>query len=271
MKVLALVGFLVTATLLPMVAQAQSLPRGSGYVVDTVNVIDSASRQRIEQLAAEVERRTGAQIAVAALEGYGRYGFGSIEQLGIALAEQWGVGDSDADTGVILLLALEEREVRIEVGYGLEGALPDGRAGAIIDQAIIPAFQAGRYGEGFLEAARMVASVIGEEYGQDLSDLGTRAAPTATAAARSQGGDDLGPMIVFILVFIFFGGGRFFFWPLLFGSFRRGFYGGGFGTHHRGYTRTTTFRGGGSFRGGGGGFGGFGGGGFGGGGASRGF
>lgn len=256
---------------------AQTVPRHSGFVTDTAGVISSDRGRQMEQIASEVQRRTGAQIAVASLAGYRQLGFASIEELGIAIGEQWGVGARDSDTGVILILALEEREIRIEVGYGLEGALPDGRVGAIIDQAMVPAFQAGRFGDGFLEAMRMVAGVIGEESGQDLSDLGTRQVPApGRAAAPSRRGDDLGPTLVFILVFIFFGGGRFIFWPLLFGRFRRGFYGGGFGSHYRGYRSSSTFRSGGfrggsGFGGGGGGFGGFGGGGFGGGGASRGF
>jgi uncharacterized protein len=253
--------------LIPAGLAAQSVPAYDGYVTDRLQLIPQEARQTIESIARQVEERTGAQIAVLTIESYGEFGFGSIRELGIAVADQWQVGAAGDDTGVIIILAMEERTVGIEVGFGLEGALPDGRVGAIIDQAIIPSFQAGRYGDGFTEAVRMVAGVIGEEFGQDLSDLGTRPVP----ASRSGGAaaDELGRVFTFLVIFLLFGGNIFIF-PFLRRS-RRGFYGGGFGAHHRGYYRSTSFRGrgfgGGGF--GGGGFGGFGGGGFGGGGASR--
>lgn len=265
-----LVLVLVSFTLPAQNDGVSTLPRPRGYVSDFAGVISADAAAQIESIAETVQSRTGAEIAVVTVESFEALGYATISEFGIALAEAWGVGGSDNDTGVILILALQERQIRLEVGYGLEGALPDGRAGAIIDQAMVPAFQAQRFGEGFLAATRMVAGIIGEETGVDLSDAGARAAP-ARDARRETGrspGTDAGQIIIFLIVFILFGGGRFIFWPLMFGRFRRGFYGGGFGTHYRGY------RGGGSFRGGsgfGGGFGGFGGGGFGGGGASRGF
>lgn len=248
---------------------ARQLPSYDGYVTDRLQLISREARNTIESIAQQVEQRTGAQIAVVTIEGYEQFGFGSIRELGISLADQWQVGAAGADTGVIIILAMEERTVGIEVGYGLEGALPDGRVGAIIDQAILPSFQVGRYGEGFTEAVRMIAGVIGEEFGQDLSDLGTR--PIPTSALGGIASDELSRVIRFLVIFLLFGG-NFFIFPFLRRS-RRGFYGGGFGAHYRGYHRSSSFRGrGGGFGGGGfggGGFGGFGGGGFGGGGASR--
>lgn len=254
----------------------RALPAPSGFVSDFAGVISPDAAAGIESIAGEVRRRTGAEIAVVTVDSFGDLGYATISDFGIALADQWGVGGSDQDMGVILILAMRERQIRLEVGYGLEGALPDGRAGAIIDQAMVPAFQAGDYGAGFLDATRLIAGIIGEETGVDLSVPPPRELPgtsgTAGTSGARQPGSDMGQIIVFLIVFMLFGGGRFLFWPLLFGRFRRGFYGGGFGTHYRGYRggyrSSSSFRGGGF---GGGGFGGFGGGGFGGGGASRGF
>ncbi len=258
---------------LPAITAAQStgggsLPRPQGFVNDFAGLIPASTAQQIEGIAREVQSRTGAEIAVVTVDSYEAFGFGTISEFGIALADAWGVGGADGDQGIILILAMQERQIRVEVGYGLEGALPDGRAGAIIDEFMVPAFQAQRYGDGFLEATRVIAAVIGEETGVDLSDVGAASAVPprdAGRTTRSQPGTDAGRIIIFMIVFMLFGGGRFIFWPLMFGRFRRGFYGGGFGSHYRGY------RGGGGFRGGGFGGGGFGGGGFGGGGASRGF
>ncbi|SIP87171.1 uncharacterized protein SAMN05920897_10141 [Alkalispirochaeta americana] len=258
-------------------AQARgSLPSPRGYVSDFAGVIPRDAARQIELIARAVADRTDAEIALVTVKSFEDLGFATVGDLGIALADAWGVGGAGSDRGVILILAMEERQIRLEVGYGLEGVLPDGRAGAVIDQVLVPAFQRGRYGEGFLEATRVLAGIIGEETGTDLSDVGaaTERTEAAAPARGASSGNEAGQVLVLLLVFFLFGGGRFIFWPLVFGRFRRGFYGGGFGSQYRGYHRSTSFHGssfGGGFRGGGGGFGGFGGGGFGGGGASRGF
>ncbi|WP_018525392.1 TPM domain-containing protein [Alkalispirochaeta alkalica] len=251
-----------------------SLPSPKGYVSDFAGVIPGDTARQIEQIARAVADRTDAEIALVTVKSFGDLGFATVGDLGIALADAWGVGGAGSDRGVILILAVQERQIRLEVGYGLEGILPDGRAGAIIDQVLVPAFQRGRYGEGFLDATRVLAGIIGQETGVDLSDAGASTArPPERAPAPASGGNEAGQILVLVLVFFLFGGGRFIFWPLVFGRFRRGFYGGGFGSQYRGYQHRSSFHGssfGGGFRGGGG-FGGFGGGGFGGGGASRGF
>lgn len=270
-----------------------SLPRPVGFVNDFAGVISTQDAARINEVAAEVQQKTGAQIAVVTVQSMAPYA--TIEDFGIALAEAWGVGARGQDNGVLLILAAAERQIRIEVGYGLEGAIPDGRAGAIMDQAMVPEFRAGRFGGGFAAATQMVAQLIAAEYNVELASIGAAGSKrpagasgtvgassgTAVSTARTSGPRSvtLGDVIVFILIFGFFGGGRFFLLPALFGSLHRRHYGGGFGTPRR----TTRVRssgigsgigrgggfGGGGF--GGGGFSGFGGGGFGGGGASRGF
>jgi uncharacterized protein len=187
--------------------------------------------------------------------------YATIEEFSIALADKWRVGSAQEDNGALLIVAVQERRVRIEVGYGLEGILPDGRVGAILEQAVIPPLSSGDYGGGLLAGAQAVAGYVAQEYDLDLSEFDVRVptADTRRSGRRSSGG---GEFIFYLILVLVFGGGRFFFWPLLFMGRRRGFYGGGFGSHRGG--------GFGGF-GGGGGFGGFGGGGFGGGGASRGF
>ena len=226
---------------------AQDLPRPRGFVNDFANVISAADARSMEQIITELRDRTRAEIAVVTVSSYEPYG--SIDEYAIALAEQWGVGSAADDAGVILLLAMDERRVRIEVGYGLEGAIPDGRAGSLLDRYVLPELRAGRYSAGLLNGTAAIAQAVADEYGVSLA--GVRAEPRAAQPA----GPDISDLVyvVFVLLLI---GGRWFFWPLLFVGRRRGFYGGGFGS---------------SSRGGGSSFGGFGGGGFGGGGASRGF
>ncbi len=244
---------LVLALLLGAVATpavAQDLPEPSGFVNDFAGVIDSGDEQRMRALAEAVQEATGAEIAVAVVDTVEPYA--TVEEYAIRLASAWGVGGAEEDSGVLFVLALEEREVRIEVGYGIEGAIPDGRAGEILDTAVLPPLRQGNYGAGLYAGMQQVAGIIAEEYEVDLSEYGA-AAPAARSNRGTSSGGGGGRLIYMLLLMFFLGGGRFF-WPLLFLTGGRGFFGGGFGSG-----------------GGGGGFGGFGGGGFGGGGASRGF
>ncbi len=230
---------------------SQKLPKPYGFVNDFAGVIDTGSKAQINRIAKTVQESTGAEIAVVTVETIEPYG--SIEEYSVDLASEWGIGKAGEDTGLLILLAMKERRVRIEVGYGLEGIIPDGLAGEIIDKSILPSLRAGDYGTGFLKGVQAVSGIIAEEYGVDLDSSYIVESKKYTRQMSS------GLIrLIFILLFLFlFGGGRFLL-PLLFvgAVSRRGFYGGGFGS------------GGSSF---GGGFSGFGGGGFGGGGASRGF
>ncbi len=228
---------------------AQQLPSTEGYVNDFAGVISSDDEAAMRGIMTAVKEQTGAEMAVVTVESMAPYP--TIEDFGIALAEEWGVGSAGGDDGVILIVAVQERQVRIEVGYGLEGAIPDGRAGGILDDYVLPDLRNNNYGAGLLNGVAAIAEIVADEYGVTLT--GVRAEPRGTNA-RSDG-PDLGD-IVYVIFFLLFVGGRWFFWPLLFAGRRRGFYGGGFGSSG----------GGGPSR-----FSGFGGGGFGGGGASRGF
>ena len=233
-------------------------PEPTGNVNDFAGVLDSSSEREMEGIIGALQRETGAEIAVVTVETIQPYA--SVEQYSVELASAWGVGKKGEDNGVLIVLAMEERKFRIEVGYGIEGIIPDGLAGAIMDESMLPDFRNGNFGAGMLKGVQAVAGIIAKDAGVDLGsyDLSESRRYEGDGSRGDSGG--LGEVIT-ILFFLFIFGGRFFLWPLLFmGTRRRGFYGGGFGSG-----------GGGGFSGGGGGFGGFGGGGFGGGGASRGF
>lgn len=263
---------LFTLTALPVAAggrQEQKLPEPKGYVNDFADVIEEKAEGQITTIAQRLEETSGAEIAVVTVENLEPYG--SIEEYSIELAEKWQVGKQEEDNGIIMLLSMEERKVRLEVGYGLEGAVPDSLAGSILENSIIPSLQSGNYGEGFLRGTEALAGRIAEEYDLDMGDLRLseselyRGGSFAGGADGSSGrgspgrnGDSDGiPIGLLVFVFIFFFGGGRIFWPMLFlGSiFGGGHYRGGFGSSGTG-----------SF--GGSGFSGFGGGGFGGGGAS---
>ena len=216
-----------------------SLPAPQGYVSDYAQVLSQRTRQYLEELFAEVERKTTAQIAAVTVQSLGD---SSVEEFAVLLFERWGIGRKDKDNGVLILLAPEERKVRIETGYGLEGILPDSVCGRIIREYMVPFFSDGNYDKGMVTGSVIVSSVIARDAGVSLEGLAGYEVPRVSA--RSQLGNII---FVIILVFLLIR----YPWliiPLLLGG-RRGYWGGGRGGF-------------------GGGFGGFGGGTSGGGGAS---
>jgi uncharacterized protein len=124
-------------------------PPPTARVNDYARLLPPEARNRLEQRLAERERATGAQMVIAifpSLEGE------NLEDFGVRLAERWRVGQKSLDNGVILLVFVQERRVRMEVGYGLEPVLPDAVAAQIIREVIGPRFREQRYAEG-LDAA----------------------------------------------------------------------------------------------------------------------
>lgn len=246
---------LITALLIfALSAGAQTFPKPSGYINDFVGVLSPEMKSQLDALATEVQQKTGAEVAVAivkSLEGE------TVENYANRLAEQWGVGDEN-DRGALLLLAIEDRGLRLEVGYGLEPILTDGTAGEVLDQ-VTPYLGRGDFDGGVRVGVARVAQIIAADAGVRLTGMPRDAQP-AQGRRRLPGG---WVTLLFILPFLLF--------P------RRRRYGG-----WRGDAVSTAWllgslggigrRGAGGGRGlggGGGGFGGFGGGGFGGGGASR--
>jgi uncharacterized protein len=138
--VLALAGCGTSAPAKPVAPAGYDFPALSGRVVDAANLLPAAARTAMVGKLAALERRTGHQFVVVTVRGLGGH---SVEDYGLNLGRTWGVGRKDINDGVLLIVAPAERKVRIEVGYGLENALRDEEARAIIDSAILPAFRAG--------------------------------------------------------------------------------------------------------------------------------
>jgi uncharacterized protein len=127
-------------------------------VNDYAGLLSAAERDGLEQALARGERATGVQMVIAifpSLEGE------NLEDTSIRLAQQWRIGQNKLDDGVILVLFLKERRVRLEVGYGLEPVVPDAAAGAIIREVIAPRFRAGQYAKGLDAAVAAVFARVG--------------------------------------------------------------------------------------------------------------
>lgn len=218
----------------------------SGYINDFANVMGRHSAE-LEPILVELEEKTGAQIVLVtlpSLEG------GEISDFTVQLFERWGIGQQNEDNGVLLLTSIEDRQIRIEVGYGLEPIITDSTAGRILDEIVIPLFQQEEYGMGLTAGVASVATIIATEGGIELTGLPSTPSTRQPAGRNTSRSSLLRLLFLLFLLPIFIRNP----WLALFilSSQTGGFRGGGFG------------------RGGGGGaFGGFGGGMSGGGGAMR--
>lgn len=144
-----------------LLARAEvAVPPLTGRIVDLTGTLSGGTVNRIETELASFEAQKGSQIAVLIVPSTQPE---DIEQYGIRVADQWKLGRKGVDDGAILIVAKEDRRVRIEVGYGLEGALSDAVANRIIDETITPRFKLGDY-DGGVEAgvAQMMSVVSGE-------------------------------------------------------------------------------------------------------------
>ena len=152
---------LVLGLLLGSVAHALvDVPKLDARVTDLTATLDAGQRQTLEQTLAAFEARKGAQIAVLVVPTTQPE---AIEQYSIRVAEAWKLGREKPDDGVLLLVAKDDRTLRIEVGYGLEGALTDAIANRIIQQDIVPRFRAGDYYGGIAAGVDRIIRVVDGE------------------------------------------------------------------------------------------------------------
>jgi uncharacterized protein len=216
-------------------ALAQDFPALTGRVVDQADIIPAEEERSLAALLEAHERKTTNQVVVATVASLAGQ---SIEEYGVALGRAWGIGQAEKDNGVILLVAPNEREVRIEVGYGLEGELTDAISRFIIEASILPRFRADDMPGGIRRGAEDIVAVLEGD-----------AAAFAERAKERLDEEDTVSSAVGTLVFILI----MFAWLMIFGGGRRRRYGGGWiGGGGFGGGRSS----GGGFSGGGGSFGG---------------
>lgn len=245
--------------LAPASGAAPSLPPRpptATFVNDFAGLLDAGTKSELEAIGRALDVKTGAEIVVVTVPSLGGV---PIEDYALELFRTWGLGDKEKNNGVLLLVDKERLfkgqsgKVRIEVGYGLEGAIPDGKAGRILDEKVLPSWEEKKYAEGIRAGYLALAAAVAEEYKVDLNaDRTLNVLTDYQLAPRASSGFpwELLPLFIFLFIFLMSGLGR----------RRRGlWWWGGFGSGGWG---------GGGFGGGWGG-GGFGGGSSGGGGASR--
>jgi uncharacterized protein len=230
--------------------QAHSaFPAPRGAVNDFAGVLSPGAAARMEALAAEILQKTGTAVVVGVFKSLDG---DDPDQFANELYEAWGIGKKGEDKGVLIMLAVEERRVRIETGFGVEGILPDGLAGNILDRYVVPLLKQNRFDEGIFNAMAAVGQVIARDAGVEIT--GMVQAQQRSSSGRRASPLSLLPLLIIFAILMCTRSGRRMLPLLLLMSLSGGRGGGGFG--------------GGGFSGG---FGGFGGGMSGGGGAGRGF
>ena len=138
------------------------------FVNDFANVLDSSTEKQIISTARQLDDRTEAQVVVVTLPDLDDR---PLEEYATGLFREWGIGSSKDNNGVLILLDVGGRQSRIEVGYGLEGILPDGKTGRIQDNWMIPYFQKGDYNQGILHGFDAIVSEVYTEYGIEYEGL----------------------------------------------------------------------------------------------------
>ena len=235
-------------------AKETRFPDPPGYVSDFANVVAPALEQQIAEICRELDEKTGAQIGVASFPDMGG---DEIDGFTNRLFEQWMPGQKGVNNGILIVNAIAERQIRIEIGYGLEPILPDAVAGRVRRDVMTPLLAEGKYGEAYLAGVAALAAIIAKNENVALKSLAGVNVPEVSGGADRGHHSNFIPFVAFLVLAVL-GGAM---------SKRRnrggGIWGGGGPWIGGGF--------GGGFGGGGGGFGGFGGGMSGGGGSSGGY
>jgi len=273
---LVLCALLVLVAIAPAFADDISKIVPQGYVTDLAGVIPGETRQRLEALCTELEQKTGAQLAIVTVRSLDDR---PVEDYAVDLFKHLGVGAKKQDTGVLLLVAPNDRKYRVEAGYALEPIITDARAGDA-GRAMVPLLRQNDYGSAIEVAAWQLAKYIADDKGITLSGTPPR---RPVSRQHPNGGFPISPWVAFVVLFVIFqlfssvarsaSAGRrgragcmdgcWWILPFLAGGGGRGGWGGGYSSGGGWGSGGSSWGGGGS-----GGFGGFGGGSSGGGGAS---
>lgn len=188
-------AFVLLLWVFAVTAQAElKFPALTGRVVDTAQMLEPSVRTQLDAQLKAHEQATGEQVVVvtlADLQG------ASIEDFGYQLGRHWGIGQKDKNNGALLIVARDDRKLRIEVGYGLEDRLTDAQSSVIINQVITPAFKTGNFNKGISDGVAAMLVVLG---GSPLDEP----APAYSAGSQEEG-DFVGrhPGLFMLLVVLF--------------------------------------------------------------------
>ncbi|MDR0676229.1 MAG: TPM domain-containing protein [Elusimicrobiota bacterium] len=175
----------------------------NGFIIDEVKIITDQDKDNINQIATSLYNKTTAEIAIITIQSLKDE---TIEKKAVDIFEKYSIGTKDADNGVLLLIAIDEQELRIEVGYGLEGILNDRKAGDIIRNIIIPEFKKGNFSSGIFNGFLEITKIVASNYNLALEDI-----TQIKKNTENNESNDIADVIIailfvaFILIFLRFG------------------------------------------------------------------
>ncbi len=163
---MCLARLILLIPLLLLIGESAYPERPVDHLSDFAEVIPDIYQTKINNLLYELEKKTGVEIAVVTVES--SHGEDPVVY-GVKLFEKWGIGKKNKDNGILVINFIKDRYIRIEVGYGLEGIIPDGLAGEVRDKYYTPYLKKGDYGKGHWYGALALSEIIAKEYGVTLS------------------------------------------------------------------------------------------------------
>ena len=173
----------------------QKFPTPKGAINDYAKVISSTYAGQMESVAQEILKKTGTSIVVATMESIGDE---NPDEYANRLYAAWGIGKKGEDKGILIFLAVKERRIRIETGYGVEGILPDGLVGEILDKYTTPYLKEGDYGKGLTNAVFALASIVAKN--ANVSVTGRPAIDRPRAKENRRGGNILTLVLLFLIM-----------------------------------------------------------------------
>lgn len=168
------------------------------YVNDYTNTLKQSTKDYIVSLGKEIEYKTGAQSVVVVMDSLNGY---DIESYAYALFNQWGIGERGENNGLLILIAIEDRQWKVEVGTGLEGAITDIYSAKVMEEYAVPYFKKNKYDDGIILAYSAYADSIAREYRVSLEN-NTKGGSTARASKKNNNGFAL--FFTILVVFILF-------------------------------------------------------------------
>lgn len=176
--------FAACATAAPQIPPKPTAAAGI-YVQDYAQVLSAEDKRRLLSIGQELDNKTTAQLAVVTVKTLDRQ---PIEDYSLSILREWGIGSKEKNNGALIVVAVQDRRSRIEVGYGLEGLLTDGLTGRIQDQAMIPYFRKGNYAAGIVNGYAVTASLIAKDAGIQLTAINSEqiAVPAKTTNNTDQ-------------------------------------------------------------------------------------
>ena len=176
--------FAACATAAPQIPPKPTAAAGI-YVQDYAQVLSAEDKRRLLSIGQELDNKTTAQLAVVTVKNLDGQ---PIEDYALSILREWGIGSKEKNNGALIVVAVQDRRSRIEVGYGLEGLLTDGLTGRIQDQAMIPYFRKGNYAAGIVNGYAVTASLIAKDTGVQLTAVNSEqiAVPAKTTNNTDQ-------------------------------------------------------------------------------------